>query len=565
MSDLRRLFEQELRSLREEGADFAKDFPEAARFLEQGALDDRDPYVERLTEGIAFLTARVREGSDSETDGLTQHLLELLVAELEQPLASVAVVELLADSGFVEPLEIPAQSPVWATDPHDQTEITFRTLHPTLVDAVQITAARLEMEESKSVHLDLEFSNCIDDVSYPWPDSIPLFLLGDPPVVWAVRFALLRRQHRIQLWRDNAWVDEPRLSLTRLDQPGYASDRGIPSPLSSLRDFLCADERFRFVSLSGLSEVGADATVKLRIHLDGQPPRGIARAVDKNLFRLHAAVVINRFPAYCHSLTWDHTRSTAVLRAQGDSHREILDLIEVTAQTTSHPPRKLTYEPFSRYRLGSGSGRYQLLRFRNRHGRTVSALSLGSGSDPADQECQSLSIQAMCCDGELPHDRIHKHDFRRMDPRVSDTPVRGLTRPTPRFAPPEFADPRSRLLAFASGHVSGWLDADRLKDVLQHLMWDPSASKRTLVESIHSISTDNDFVLDRGVAWRRHTTTIRLRDTTCTPETWDRLGILDAFGSVLWGIVRDSAPIGSKGALDLVVDPAGVVLSWKDA
>ena len=61
MSDLRRLFEQEMRSLQEEGLGFAKDFPEAAQYLDLPNLEDKDPYVERWTEGLAFLTARIRQ------------------------------------------------------------------------------------------------------------------------------------------------------------------------------------------------------------------------------------------------------------------------------------------------------------------------------------------------------------------------------------------------------------------------------------------------------------------------------------------------------------------------
>lgn len=60
------------------------------------------------------------------------------------------------------------------------------------------------------------------------------------------------------------------------------------------------------------------------------------------------------------------------------------------------------------------------------------------------------------------------------------------------------------------------------------------------------------------------TTIVRLRDTTCTPETWDRLGVIDAFGSVLFGLVRDSTPIGSRTRLQLVVDPAGIPLEWEN-
>ncbi len=67
-----------------------------------------------------------------------------------------------------------------------------------------------------------------------------------------------------------------------------------------------------------------------------------------------------------------------------------------------------------------------------------------------------------------------------------------------------------------------------------------------------------------GVAWRQMRVMIRLRDTTCTPDTWDRLGQIDAMGSVLWAIVHGEIPIGSKGRLELCVDPAGVEMDWFD-
>jgi hypothetical protein len=55
-----------------------------------------------------------------------------------------------------------------------------------------------------------------------------------------------------------------------------------------------------------------------------------------------------------------------------------------------------------------------------------------------------------------------------------------------------------------------------------------------------------------------------LRDTTCTPETWDRLGVIDAFGSTLFGLALAETPIGFRTRQRLVVDPAGVELEWEN-
>ena len=56
---LLRHYNQELLHLREMGAEFAVQFPKIASRLRIDGLEVTDPYVERLLEGFAFLTARI--------------------------------------------------------------------------------------------------------------------------------------------------------------------------------------------------------------------------------------------------------------------------------------------------------------------------------------------------------------------------------------------------------------------------------------------------------------------------------------------------------------------------
>ena len=52
---LLRYYNEELRHLREMGAEFAQQFPKIAARLGMDGLEVTDPYVERLLEGFAFL------------------------------------------------------------------------------------------------------------------------------------------------------------------------------------------------------------------------------------------------------------------------------------------------------------------------------------------------------------------------------------------------------------------------------------------------------------------------------------------------------------------------------
>jgi type VI protein secretion system component VasA len=70
MPDIKHYFDEEMRYLQKAGQDFAQEHPDAARRLSLGEAEDRDPYVERLLEGFAFLTGRIRQTLDMEDDGL---------------------------------------------------------------------------------------------------------------------------------------------------------------------------------------------------------------------------------------------------------------------------------------------------------------------------------------------------------------------------------------------------------------------------------------------------------------------------------------------------------------
>lgn len=566
MADISRRFLQEHRALREEGTDFATDFPEAARYLHPEALEDRDPYVERLTEGFAFLTGRVREAMEAEEDGLTRHLLDLVAPDLAQPLPSITVVEFHPRQFHPSPVAIPEGAEVRTGVLREtRTPCRFALVHEVPVQSYGVASAKLHQLDSGATPLEIQFESHSELARGTWPERIPLYLHGDPSTVWSVRFALLRRSARLRCFRNGAWDDGAGLRFERLDQPGYASKDAVPGPFSDVRDFFCADDRFRFVELvgAGAARLPVEEPLRIQVEFTGALPRGLSRSVTPKLFRPHVGVVVNRFREACQSHSWDHTAATATVVPQSGRHREVLDVVSVQGLDPTRASRRTIFHKYASYRSASSHSHFQLLRRRRKDGGRAALLSLGGFDPEKPLENQYLAIEAECSDADAPHDLVQPSELCVPGPGIPRTlTMAGLVRPSVSFRPHEGADPRSRLLAFAAGHFEGWLDADRLKDGLRQVLWDPSEAKRSLIEAIQDVATENDHVLEEGVAWRRAHTTIRLRDTTCTPDTWDRLGVLDAFGSVLLGIVRDATPLGALTKLTLVVDPAGVVLEW---
>src|SRR5208337_2246013 len=90
---LLRLYEAELAYIREMGGEFAREFPKIAARLNLGSLEVADPYVERLLEGFALLTARIQLKMEAEFPTFTQSLLQMVYPHYLGPTPAMAVVQ----------------------------------------------------------------------------------------------------------------------------------------------------------------------------------------------------------------------------------------------------------------------------------------------------------------------------------------------------------------------------------------------------------------------------------------------------------------------------------------
>ncbi len=81
------------------GAEFAREYPKIAGRL--GGLDDfqgcPDPFVERLLEGFAFLSARVQLKLEAEFPRFTQSLLGTVYPDYLSPTPSMCMVQFEPD------------------------------------------------------------------------------------------------------------------------------------------------------------------------------------------------------------------------------------------------------------------------------------------------------------------------------------------------------------------------------------------------------------------------------------------------------------------------------------
>src|SRR4051812_1957554 len=153
-------YNNELRHLRETAAEFAREFPKIAGRL---GLDKEakeicpDPYVERLLEGFAFLTARVHLKLDAEFPRFVQSILETVYPNYLAPTPSMAILQLHPDpteqalaDGFVIPRGTALRSLLGRGE---QTPVEYRTAHDTTLWPLQVADARYYTRDLASLDL----------------------------------------------------------------------------------------------------------------------------------------------------------------------------------------------------------------------------------------------------------------------------------------------------------------------------------------------------------------------------------------------------------------------------
>jgi len=92
--ELLQYYNRELAYLRRQGAEFARAYPKVAGHLRVSEEAVEDPHVSRLLEGVAFLTAQIRQRLDGHFPELTDILMGTLYPDYQAPIPSMTVLQL---------------------------------------------------------------------------------------------------------------------------------------------------------------------------------------------------------------------------------------------------------------------------------------------------------------------------------------------------------------------------------------------------------------------------------------------------------------------------------------
>jgi len=332
---LLRHYEGELAYMRDMGAEFAAAYPKIAGRLGMEGVEVLDPYVERLLEGVAFLSARVQLELELQFPQFTSHLLEIVYPHYLAPTPSMMIARFEPDlgnaglkTGYTLPRHTRLRSRLMEGE---QTACEFRTSADMTMWPIEIAeaeyidsrgglvAAGVGRDTNARAGIRLRIKRTDGEKINDLPlNDLTLYLDRNSGASWQL-YELLCTQTVGLAGRSSDPRDDWTVSLPdgALAQVGLEQDEALlPTPRRSfdgyrlLQEYFAMPERFLFVRLEGLQPAlvkAKDSEVDVYILLE-EGNRDLAPAVSPEAFALNAVPAVNLFHKRCDRVQISHKR-----------------------------------------------------------------------------------------------------------------------------------------------------------------------------------------------------------------------------------------------------------------
>lgn len=334
-------YQSELQFLRELGDEFARAHPAAAHYL---SGPTKDPDVERMLEGFAFLSARVRQKLDDEFPEITHGLFRLLWPHYLRPLPSMAMVEFAPVMQALRQTQVIPRGAEVRSIEVEGTACRFRTTQAVTIHPLSLDEAGIEMRSNGAARLRLTFrlhnQARLADLGL---DRLRLHLAGAPEVGRALYRHLCRDVEEVRVTSGAAALDDPRTRFARIAiaPAGFADDEALlPWPAASppgyrlLQEYVVLPEKFLAVDLTGLAAIAAlDAADRFTV--DVRFDRALAPALrpTRDDLRLYTVPVVNLFAHEADPIRVDGSQHEYRVRPAGAEplHHEVFTVDRVRA------------------------------------------------------------------------------------------------------------------------------------------------------------------------------------------------------------------------------------------
>jgi type VI secretion system protein ImpG len=404
-------YQQEIRYFLEEAQRFALQYPEQAKALNLEEVRERDPYVERLIEAFAFLSANINMRINDDFSDLAKDLIDIIWPHYLCRLPGALILQFTPIPGRlkgVRHVEAGGYADTRAVSTGQPCR--FSTTGPVCLRPLQINKADLIGRRDGRSALRINLSGFKGS---EWKDMgvepIRVYLHGDPGFAFSLYYMMLEDtvDVRIKYIKSGNEVEQA-IPLSRIRGTAFDPDNDfplLPYPVNSfpgfrlLEEYFFFPEKFRFIDLDMMDfllDADNESPVQVDFILSGKNEWRIQP--DAYAFRLHCVPAVNLYPKSAEPIRLvDAVPLYKIVADQANSDHHVPHHIRRVEGIRLNSAQRYVYESFSSYRHESRTsveqGYYHVKRRNGVDGNPEILIGLHR---PLELGPEILSIDLMC-------------------------------------------------------------------------------------------------------------------------------------------------------------------------
>jgi type VI secretion system protein ImpG len=601
-------FEREYNFLQVAGEEFSKKHPTLGSKLRFSERERKDPFVERMMEGFAFLAGRIHERLDDEFPEIAGGILEILFPHLLKPFPSCAILQAKPKPGAItQAVNISKGSEIQTltgkykvkykvhagpqeksrvTEKEEPAEFIFSTTQELVVRPMKLEQVRIEETPQGNSFLILKIQPD-RNVNYAAlnMNNFQIYLQGSASVKFNLLLYLTRYVSSVSVKEliDNKStfrkIDDFSIGIPELSWETDENDNSI-LPYSKqtftgfriLHEYFSFQEKFFFVTLKGLEKFkdsGESNPFEIKIDFNRRIVR--EKSPGPNDILLHCTPIVNLFSRSTEEVIVNQRLPEYYVIPDLDRRksREIYSIDKITG-ISENKIEQYKYIPITAHDiLETSDPEYNYKRFYSVFIRTVRSdmnetyLRLfGPSMEEEVFPKETLSTQATLSNGFLPSSYLEVGSIKEPVNFPAGIEASNITVPNEVLECPERQNYLWSLIAHLTVSYTTLADADSIRSILNLYNWTkafnhPNKKRIEGIKKVHPpklISKIINQSLIRGIEFH----------IEVDPKEFEQgEGDINLMGMVLNSFLSQYVTLNSYVLLKITEVGTGNEYSWK--
>ena len=562
---MNKYFLNELDSLKEIAQEFSRANPTLAPQLSQASAD---PDVERILEGVAFLTAGIRQKIDDDFPEFSQGLLNQIFPHYLRPVPSATIIEFKPTPILKNTLTTLAGTYLDSVEV-DEVRCRYKTTYQVDVSPVSITTARVSETSTGRRAIDLTFTGT--NLASWKTDHLRLHIGGDYQGAVDTFFILNHFLDSIALI--DAQGNEITGDEMLITPVGFDDDfKLLDYPSNSfpayrlIQEYFLLKEKFLFLEIRGLDKYLNQLngnSFSLRFYISELPMQ--IPKLSAARFVLHATPAVNLFKHEAESFLNDYKRSEYLLRPMRNTNNQFhIYTVDRVTGNNRKMARKNHYTKTGLFNPEKNTSPvYQTCTRAGESGNVSSYISFSYPRNYDLENKESVQVELTCTNGEHTA-KLKVGDITRKTSSTSElVDFTNIITPSESQEAPTGHSVLWRLLSHLALNYLSLADTDNLKSLLElYIFSGHTGSKQEVAnhKRINGISAVSVQACDRmikGVPMRGQEVQV-----TVDASNFVSKGDMYLFGMLLDRLMGSFASLNCFTEFSLVDSTTDEVYRW---